>query len=346
MPRRRAAVDREPRARRDHVDLLRGEDARRRERHAEHRLDDDRQDRVALAQRVEHGRRIAVEGKAELGQQRARRLGDVVGRLALAHRLQEGDHLQQRVVAHLRRRGVARDALGAHREAKDALLGHAHAVDALVAEGEDGARALVEQHVAAHGVGVVLGQPDRALAAAGLLVDHADHEQVAARRAPARLRERQGGRHLGRRLGLHVLGAATPEHPVDDVARPRVALPLGGVGEHRVDVARAGTASARRRRRAARATRFGRSSVRPSSCTSKPASRSMPASSSWAARSSPGGLTVLKRTRRWSSSVVSRSRSSAIAPQATRRPRWPWRSPPPGARRRWPARAGPPTDAR
>ena len=59
------------------------------------------------------GAGIAVEREAELGQQRARRLGDVVGRLAVAHRLQEGDHLQQRVLAHLRRRGVAGDAVGA-----------------------------------------------------------------------------------------------------------------------------------------------------------------------------------------------------------------------------------------
>ena len=63
-----------------------------------------------------------------------------------------------------------------------------------------------------------------------------------------------------------------------------------------------------------RATRLGRSSVRPSRSTSKPASRSRPASSSCAGRSLPGGLTVLACTRRWSSSVVSRSRSSAIAP--------------------------------
>ena len=45
-----------------------------------------------------------------------------------------------------------------------------------------------------------------------------------------------------------------------------------------------------------RATRFGRSSVRPSSSTSKPASRRMPARCSWHSRSAPGGLTVRKRT--------------------------------------------------
>ena len=69
--------------------------------------------RVALAQRVERGRRIPVEGKPERRQQRPRRLGDVVGRLALAHGLQEGDHLQQRVDAHLWHRGVPRHPVGA-----------------------------------------------------------------------------------------------------------------------------------------------------------------------------------------------------------------------------------------
>jgi hypothetical protein len=220
----------------DDVDLLGGEDARRRERHAEHRLDEHGEDGVALAQRVEDGRGVAVEREAELGQQRPRRLGDVVGRLALAHRLQEGDHLQQRVLARLRGRGVPRHAVGRDREAKDALLGHAHAVDALVAESEDGAGALVEQQVAAHGVGMVLGEPHRALAAAGLLVDDAHDQKVAVRRAPARPRERHRGRDLGRRLGLHVLRPAAPQDPVDHVARPRVALPLRGVGEHGVDV--------------------------------------------------------------------------------------------------------------
>src|SRR3954471_24890443 len=66
-----------------------------------------------------------------------------------------------------------------------------------------------------------------------------------------------------------------------------------------------------------RATRFGRSSVRPSSSTSKPASRSSAARCSWHSRSAPGGLTVLKRTSRWSSSAVSCARS-VIDLQATR----------------------------
>src|SRR4051794_11674248 len=48
-----------------------------------------------------------------------------------------------------------------------------------------------------------------------------------------------------------------------------------------------------------RATRFGRSGVRPSSSTSSPAPSSTPARCSCATRSSPGGLTVLKRISSW-----------------------------------------------
>src|SRR3954452_3885287 len=59
-----------------------------------------------------------------------------------------------------------------------------------------------------------------------------------------------------------------------------------------------------------RATRFGRCSVRPSSSTSKPASRRIPARCSWHSRSAPGGFTVLKRIRRWRSSAVSCCRSA------------------------------------
>ena len=70
---------------------------------------------------------------------------------------------------------------------------------------------------------------------------------VAARGPPAAAGQRRGGDGLGGHLGLHVERAAAPQEAVGDVARPRVVRPLGGVGEHRVDVAEVGTASGRRR---------------------------------------------------------------------------------------------------
>ena len=249
--RRRAAVDGQRRPRGDHVDLVGGEDARRRERDAEHRLDDHREDRVALAQRVERRRRVAVEREAERGQQRARRLGDVVGRLAVAHRLQEaGPSSAARCrPSSASRRGRPRPSVR-QREAKDALLGHAHAVEALVAEREDRAGALVEQHVAAHRVGVVLGQPDRALAAAGLLVDDADDEQVAVGGAPARRGPAPSRRRPRPRSGTSCPARRGPR------ARRRRRRPTTGRAatrrgrRGRCRRARAGTASARRRSRA------------------------------------------------------------------------------------------------
>src|SRR4051794_28648657 len=62
-----------------------------------------------------------------------------------------------------------------------------------------------------------------------------------------------------------------------------------------------------------RATRFGRSGVRPSSSTSRPAPSSSPARCSCATRSSPGGLTVLKRMRSWSSATGSAIAASGYA---------------------------------
>ena len=56
-------------------------------------------------------------------------------------------------------------------------------------------------------------------------------------RPPALARERRAGHRLGGHLGLHVERAAAPQEAVGDLARPRVVLPLVGVGEHGVDVA-------------------------------------------------------------------------------------------------------------
>ena len=69
---------------------------------------------VALAQALQRGGRVAVDRDAEALEQRARPVGDVeapAGGRAIA--LQQRRHLQQRVVADLRDRGVPGDAVGA-----------------------------------------------------------------------------------------------------------------------------------------------------------------------------------------------------------------------------------------
>ena len=79
-------------------------------------------------------------------------------------------------------------------------------------------------------------------------------------------REQLGaGNRLGRDLGLHVERAAAPQVAVGEVARPRVVLPLGRVGEHRVDVAEVDERRPVAVGAASVATRFGRALVAASS---------------------------------------------------------------------------------
>ena len=83
---------------------------------------------------------------------------------------------------------------------------------------------------------MLLREPLGAEQAADLLVDDAHDLQLAARRPPALARERRPRHDLGRRLGLHVERAAAPHVAVVQLARPRVARPVLGRGEHGVDV--------------------------------------------------------------------------------------------------------------
>ena len=173
---------------------------------------------------------------APIASRNARLLGQPERRLTRREAVEDRPQFQQRVVADVRHRGVAGDAVGVQREAEHALLGAAQAVQAPAAVLEHAAAALVEEEVAADAVGVRAREPLRALGAAGLLVDDDDHEQRAARRPPARVRERGGGDDLGRGLRLHVERAAAPDEAVGKVARPRIVAPLRRRREHGVDV--------------------------------------------------------------------------------------------------------------
>ena len=63
-----------------------------------------------------------------------------------------------------------------------------------------------------------------------------DDEQVTRERDPL---THEGGERdrSGSYLVLHVERAATPDLPVDEIPRPRVAIPLRGIREHRIRVA-------------------------------------------------------------------------------------------------------------
>ena len=117
--------------------------------------------------------------------------------------------------------------------------------------------------VAAHRVGVVLGQPHRALAAAGLLVD--DARRRAGRRARG---ASPSGRARPRRRPRPPSGTSCPARRGPRARRRRRRPTTGRAATRRgrrgrCRRARAGTASARRRVPRRRATRLGRSSVRP-----------------------------------------------------------------------------------
>ena len=84
-----------------------------------------------------------------------------------------------------------------------------------------------------------LDEPAQPEPGADLLVRD-DEEDEIARRNEILARER-GERDRARcDLVLHVERAAAPDLTVDQIARPRVAIPLGGVGEHRVRVGEEG----------------------------------------------------------------------------------------------------------
>ena len=217
------------------VDRLRGADHGRRERHAEHRLEQHRDRRVG---RLELG-----DGAVEIRWVEAERdeervglgRGDVLG-AAVGQRAEHGRHLHERVVADARHRCVAGPAARGEREAEDALLGDAHSVDAPVAVADQLAGALVHDEIGAHVLRLLSAEPLRPVPGAALLVGGEDELQLARLRSPALLDERERGPELGRHLALHVLGAAAPDAVVAQLARPGVELPVAGVGRHRVDV--------------------------------------------------------------------------------------------------------------
>jgi hypothetical protein len=97
------------------------------------------------------------------------------------------------------------------------------------------ARALVERVVGAHGVRVLRAEPRQAEALAHLLVGDRREDEIAGRLEPL-ARERRQRDRAGRDLALHVERAAAPDLVVAQLAGPRVDLPLGSIGNHRVGV--------------------------------------------------------------------------------------------------------------
>src|SRR4029077_1787743 len=85
-------------------------------------------------------------------------------------------------------------------------------------------------------VRVLAAQPDESVAVADLLVGRCDEEEVTRRSEPLS-RERREGDGVRRDLALHVERTTTPHLAVHQVARPRIAVPLGRIREDGVRVA-------------------------------------------------------------------------------------------------------------
>ena len=138
---------------RDHVDLLRGPDARGRHAHTQRGLDQ-QGEAGSAARRRSMAPRVSSPSSPESASSSARGSSpEVDAGLTVGQALQQGRHLQQRVVAHPRDRGVPGDPLGGQGEAEHALLGTAHPVQRRPSSSNI-APALVDQHVAADLVGV------------------------------------------------------------------------------------------------------------------------------------------------------------------------------------------------
>ena len=96
--------------------------------------------------------------------------------------------------------------------------------------------ALGQQVVAADRVGVLVGDPARAVGAARLLVGDREVEQVALGPEAAPHERAEDDRHRRREVE-HVDRAAAPHLAVDQLAAERVVPPAGGVDGHDVGVA-------------------------------------------------------------------------------------------------------------
>ena len=157
------------------------------------------------------------------------------GRLEARERLQHGARLEQRVVGRVRVRGVTAPAPEAELERRRRLLPDAAEVVDPAPEDAALSPALVQREGRANGVRMGRCEPRHAVVDADLLVGRQREEHVPGR-AHALPRERGKGHGRGRDVPLHVERAATPHLAVDEVARPRIACPLGRVRENGVRV--------------------------------------------------------------------------------------------------------------
>ena len=130
---------------------------------------------------------------------------------------------------------MAASSVHTHRERRRHLLRRRAKVDRGGAEKEPVAAAFVDRVVAPGRVRMLLDEPAETVSRPHFLVRDDDEHEVACQRHPL-TRDRCERDRARRDLVLHVERAATPDLAVDEVSRPRIALPLRRIGEHRVRV--------------------------------------------------------------------------------------------------------------
>jgi hypothetical protein len=134
---------------------------------------------------------------------------------------------------------VPAPALDAQAEGRGHLLRARAEVVGGAAEDDALAAPFVDRVVGADDLRVLLAQPLEPERRADLLVGRGDQDEITSGPEPL-ARERREGDRARRDLVLHVEGTAAPHLVADQLARPRVALPLRRVRDHRVRVAEEG----------------------------------------------------------------------------------------------------------
>ena len=130
---------------------------------------------------------------------------------------------------------MAAPPVNAHLEGRRHLLGGRAQIDRRAAEHEPLAASLVDRVVTARRIRVSLDEPAEPVVRTDLLVCDDEKDEIAGgdESLPRKRRERNGTR---RDLVLHVERTAPPDLTVDEIARPRVAIPLGRIREDGVRV--------------------------------------------------------------------------------------------------------------
>ncbi len=220
----------------DHVVLVAGVELRRVRRGAQGGRDEPRRRAGREGELV--GRDLAgidAERVGDRGEELSRGVGEVHRPLGAAEAGDGLGELRDGVVAD-EPRTVRGDAVGDESHPDERLLPRLQQVGALAADRDRVAADLADRlGGAVEELRMPVDEPARTGAAARLLVGEERHDELALGQRPRPEDVAERGEHHRVHV-LHVHGAATPQHPVADLAGERVDAPVARVGRHDVEV--------------------------------------------------------------------------------------------------------------